>query len=201
MACYLCGSSKFYYRMGEVRDDKSLKIKECQKCSLVYLSDFSHIDEGFYEDAKMHESFELQKWNKETDSDDKRRFEMTKELLLNKDILDFGSGNGGYLHYASSLAKSISAVELQKGIESQYEHYGITLYRDIDALNTHYDLITMFHLLEHLVDPKEVLTQLYKKLKKGGKIIIEVPNSDDALLSLYRSESFSKFTRHSQYRG
>ena len=76
---------------------------------------------------RPHESFDINKWNKETEADDKRRYEFTKELIQNKDILDFGSGNGGYLNYASKSAKSISALELETAILKQYKEYGIEL--------------------------------------------------------------------------
>lgn len=194
MACYLCGSDKFKYRDGEVRDKKELKILECLDCSLVYLSDFSHVEDNFYEESNMHVNFDLQKWSKETQTDDKRRYEFTKKLITNRDVLDFGSGNGGYLGYAKNSAKSVSALELEKAIEPHYKEHGIELYRDIDELEKKFDVITMFHVMEHLSNPKEIITKLSNKLKGGGKLIIEVPNAEDALLSLYESDSFSKFT-------
>ena len=194
MSCYLCGSDKFKYRDGEVRDKKELKVLECLNCSLVYLSDFSHVEDNFYEDSKMHATFDLQKWNRETDSDDKRRFEFTKDIIVNKDVLDFGSGNGGYLNYIKTSAKTISAIELQKSISQQYEEYEIELYTDIKDIKKEFDIITMFHVLEHLSDPKDMLIQLSNRLKDGGKIIVEVPNSEDALLTLYENKAFSEFT-------
>ena len=194
MSCYLCGSDKFKHRDGEVRDKKELKILECLDCSLVYLSDFSHVKDGFYEDSNMHKDFDLQRWINETDADDKRRYEFTKKLITNRDILDFGSGNGGYLKYAKKSAKSVSALELETAISGQYKEYAIELYRDIKELDKEFDLITMFHVLEHLSEPKEMLVKLASKLRDGGKIIVEVPNSEDALLTLYESEPFSKFT-------
>jgi len=194
MACYLCGSDKYKLRDGEVRDAKELKILECLDCSLVYLSDFSHLKDGFYEESNMHNDFDLERWNKQTLVDDKRRYEFSKNLITNKDILDFGSGNGGYLRYASKSAKSVSALELEKAIEGHYKEHNIELYRDINNLDKEFDVITMFHVMEHLSNPKEIITRLSAKLKDGGKLIIEVPNSEDALLSLYESEAFSKFT-------
>ena len=194
MSCYLCGSDKFIYRDGEVRDKKELKILECLDCSLVYLSDFSHVNNELYEDSNMHESFDLKKWNKETDTDDKRRYLFTKSMISNKNILDFGSGNGGYLNYAKNSASSVFALELEKAIEMQYKEYGINLYREINKLDMEIDVVTMFHVLEHLPNPREILIQLSNQLGNDGKIIIEVPNSEDALLTLYESDSFSKFT-------
>ena len=57
-----------------------------------------------------------------------------------------------------------------------------------------YDVITMFHILEHLSDPKSVLSKLNKMLTENGQIIIEVPNANDALLALYNNKPFSNFT-------
>ena len=49
MKCYLCGSKESTIRPGECRDNRNIRIIECNQCSLVYLSDFSHIGESFYE--------------------------------------------------------------------------------------------------------------------------------------------------------
>ena len=57
-----------------------------------------------------------------------------------------------------------------------------------------YDTITMFHVLEHIPDPKLILGELSEMLADNGQIIVEVPNADDALLALYKSEPFSCFT-------
>ena len=62
-----------------------------------------------------------------------------------------------------------------------------------------YDLITAFHVIEHLPDPLQVLKSLAEKLSLNGQIIIEVPNSEDALLTLYDCDAFQHFTYWSQH--
>ena len=62
-----------------------------------------------------------------------------------------------------------------------------------------YDLISAFHVIEHLPDPKEILKSLASMLAKNGRIVIEVPSSEDALLTLYESEDFQNFTYWSQH--
>lgn len=62
-----------------------------------------------------------------------------------------------------------------------------------------FDLITAFHVFEHLKDPFATLKNLMNHLSEDGQIIIEVPNADDALLSLYECVSFAKFTYWSQH--
>ena len=52
----------------------------------------------------------------------------------------------------------------------------------------------MFHVLEHILDPKSILSELSDMLADDGQIIVEVPNADDALLTLYDNEPFSNFT-------
>ncbi|EOG4053627.1 class I SAM-dependent methyltransferase [Campylobacter jejuni] len=40
-----------------------------------------------------------------------------------------------------------------------------------------YDVITAFHVIEHLQDPVNILKKLSSKLKDNGKIIVEVANA------------------------
>ena len=56
------------------------------------------------------------------------------------------------------------------------------------------DIITMWHVIEHLEDPIDLLKKLKGFLKPNGRIIIETPNAEDALLSQYKSEAFADFT-------
>ena len=94
MNCYLCNSTSFTTRKGQVRDVPDLKILECTDCGLVTLSSLEHIQAGFYEDSGMHgtETTPIDDWLKDTDWDDQRRFDMVKAFLPNKKLLDFGCG-------------------------------------------------------------------------------------------------------------
>ncbi len=68
------------------------------------------------------------------------------------------------------------------------------MYENLNDVEGKFDVITLFHVLEHLPDPRSELTNMSKKLAKQGQIIIEVPNASDALLTLYQSKEFSNFT-------
>jgi 2-polyprenyl-3-methyl-5-hydroxy-6-metoxy-1,4-benzoquinol methylase len=195
MTCYLCGSSDYKKRAGSVRDNDKLEILECNDCGLVFLSSCEHIDENYYEESNMSEDLNVKEWLNETIVDDERRFEFVKEMILNKDIADFGSGAGGFLMRAKELAKSVVGIELDSKIKEHYKQNRITHTADIETIeDDSLDVITAFHVVEHLSQPREILKALVRKLKKGGKLIIEVPNSDDALLSIYKNEAFSNFT-------
>ncbi len=194
MQCYLCKSEDHKKRDGSVRDNKKLDILECNNCGLVFLSDDKHIDNNFYEESKMHKDFDFSKWRKQTLQDDSRRFEFLKNSISNKTILDFGSGNGGFLNLSKELALDVCGVELEVAVKSYYEKEEIKLIKSLDECKNKYDLITSFHVIEHLKDPINILGKLKDLLYDDGTIIIEVPNANDALLSIYNSESFSHFT-------
>ena len=200
MKCYLCSSENFTLRKGEVRDAPHIKVLECEQCGLVTLDQIDHIKSGFYEESGMHgqDVMPMQVWLNETEPDDRRRFEMLKATILNKKILDFGCGAGGFLSMANSLAKVADGIELESRVR-EYWHGKLSMYADISATVENYDLITAFHVFEHLHDPRKMLVQLSEKSIAGGRIVIEVPSSDDALLTLFQCEAFQKFTYWSQH--
>ena len=204
MSCYLCKSDKYSKRPGTVRDNINVNILECSDCGLVYLSSLDHIQDGHYEESGMHdkETPDINNWLKETEFDDKRRYNFIKEKISNKNLLDFGCGVGGFLDMAKKSAIKVSGVELEIALQASYQERKLNVFsnlKEAQEKNEKYDIITAFHVVEHLQNPKKILEDLSKLLKKNGEIIIEVPNSNDALLTLYENESFQNFTYWSQH--
>jgi 2-polyprenyl-3-methyl-5-hydroxy-6-metoxy-1,4-benzoquinol methylase len=200
MECYLCHSSCFSTRKGSVRDLSDLKILECKNCGLVTLSSIEHIKDNFYESSGMHGDViaPIESWLKDTDWDDRRRFEMVRSILPNKRLLDFGCGAGGFLLRAQNLAANAVGVEPESRVLEHWKKK-LKLVSNIDAAGGEFDLITAFHVVEHLADPRAVLEDLSKLLKPSGQMIIEVPNAEDALLTLYDCSAFQNFTYWSQH--
>lgn len=193
--CYLCASRSLVKRQGAVRDHTRLKILECKKCGLVFLSSFEHINERFYRDSKMHTANkEIGAWLAEASQDDQRRYHMLKGLIKDRSLLDFGCGAGGFLQRAQKIAKDVQGVEPEDRLKGYFQKKRIRVAPTLDAVTGQFDIITLFHVLEHVPDPVSVLSELKRRLKAKGRIIVEVPNANDALLSMYRSEAFSKFT-------
>lgn len=194
MKCMLCDSDEYKYRKGKVRDNDDLKIVECENCGLVYLDSFEHIDNHFYEESGIHDKIDFSKWQKTTLIDDERRFNFLKNRLSNKTVLDFGSGNGGFINLAKDVTQYACAVELENAVIPYYGERKIDLYKSIKETEKKFDIITSFHVLEHLKKPHEILIDMKKYLEENGKIIIEVPNANDALLTIYKNIPFSEFT-------
>ena len=193
--CYLCSSKTFIRRKGVVRDKKDLRILECTNCGLVFLSSFSHIYDEFYSDSKMHGSGrEIDAWINEAFHTDERRYKTLKKLIKNKSVLDFGCGVGGFLKRARKVASSIQGVEPERRLRNYFKKEKIFVVTGLENVKKNFDVITLFHVLEHVPDPVLILNKLSKKLKNKGRIIVEVPNANDALFSVYKCKAFSRFT-------
>jgi SAM-dependent methyltransferase len=200
MQCYLCQSTQFSIRKGVVRDVPDMQILECENCGLVMLHDQAHIHDGFYENSGMHGSdlIPMEAWLSETDWDDQRRFEMVKASLPNCRLLDFGCGAGGFLRKAQGLAVEVVGVELEARVQDYWAGQ-LKITPSLDAVGGGYDLITAFHVVEHLQDPRKILGELGDLLGPKGRLIVEVPSADDALLTLYDCDAFQRFTYWSQH--
>jgi 2-polyprenyl-3-methyl-5-hydroxy-6-metoxy-1,4-benzoquinol methylase len=182
-------------RWPRVRDNAELRVMECRACGLVFLSSQDHITEQFYDEGGMHGgSVDPTRWSHETAADDNRRFEYCRPFLANKRVLDFGFGNGGFLLRARAAAACVAGVDRDSTAADVLQTKGVIIAADLAGVPGTFDVITMFHVLEHMKDPRGVLTALASRLSPGGRLIVEVPNADDALIRLYDVDAFKDFT-------
>ena len=129
-----------------------------------------------------------------------RRFKYIKNFVKNKKWVDVGTGSGGLLAEFQYSKKNIEAVEPNRDMRDNLKSRGFKIYKDINDLNDNtYDLITLFHVYEHINDPLDFIKVLNRKLKPNGKIIIEVPHAEDILIKIFNLNSFKKFTFWSEH--
>jgi 2-polyprenyl-3-methyl-5-hydroxy-6-metoxy-1,4-benzoquinol methylase len=204
--CYLCGGAPHRERPGSVRDNINLKVLECNACGLVFLSSIEHIHPSHYAKSGMHgkESLPIESWLRETDTDDTRRFRFLQPMLVGKKLLDFGCGAGGFLFKAREVTLVAEGLEPELRLHNHFEQSGLKVHMQMDDLVVsglpRFDVVTAFHVVEHLPDPRSTLAHLASLLNKaGGKLVVEVPSSDDALLTLFGCEPFTHFTYWSQH--
>jgi 2-polyprenyl-3-methyl-5-hydroxy-6-metoxy-1,4-benzoquinol methylase len=125
----------------------------------------------FYEQACMHgaEAPSIESMLHNAQRDDDRRFQFLAEQMTNRDVLDFGCGAGGFLLKARSRARYVMGVELEKRLGEHFRANYLDVVQTIDELGAEqqFDLITAFHVIEHLQDPASTLTQLASRLRGG----------------------------------
>lgn len=103
-------------------------------------------------------------------------------LVRGETVLDIGSGSGYLLNELGKQGKVVYGIEpLVEMIKIAKKRYPkLTIYQghaeDIEKIFLHsVDTVVMTDVLEHIEDDKTQLIRIYKKLDKGGQIIIVVP--------------------------
>jgi 2-polyprenyl-3-methyl-5-hydroxy-6-metoxy-1,4-benzoquinol methylase len=94
-------------------------------------------------------------------------------------MLDVGCGNGRVMMQLRSVGWQVSGVEPDPKAAAQAVAAGLDVKVGLleDSLpGTHFDAITMSHVIEHLHDPLETLRRCARVLKPGGVISIATPN-------------------------
>ena len=103
----------------------------------------------------------------------------------NSSIMDIGSGGGVFLHTFLQVNKSWTPY----GVEPTIEFANLTQ-RKLNCsvhtgsycrniFDTKFDLITCNHVLEHVIDPIDFLSDIFSDLNHGGYLYMEVPDARD----------------------
>lgn len=107
----------------------------------------------------------------------KRKYKLISTFETEKNILDIGAGTGDFLSFFKDKGWKISGVEPSKTARMLAEEKGIHLHEKLRAI-THqkFDVITMWHVLEHVPNLSEHIRHLEKMLTKEGILVVAVPN-------------------------
>lgn len=113
-----------------------------------------------------------------------KHYSLSKKVRLiakfknnNKTILDIGAGTGDFLLKASKEQWNVFGVEPNKLARDKSSKKGINLKETIEEIEEEkFNVITLWHVLEHLPDLQNQLKNILNLLDKEGALIIAVPN-------------------------
>jgi SAM-dependent methyltransferase len=107
------------------------------------------------------------------------KFNAIRPIVPRGTWLDYGAGGGDFVRFINRKNISIIGIEPSQTARLSAANDGIELH-EMSYLNTIGDsslaCITMWHVLEHISDFRDVLNTLNSKLIEGGLLIIAVPN-------------------------
>lgn len=102
---------------------------------------------------------------------------ISKYNTQDKTLLDIGAGTGDFLKEANKAGWRISGIEPNPKARELAAKKGIQLKPSLENLTQEkYDVITLWHVLEHLPNLPQQIQNISALLKSGGKLIIAVPN-------------------------
>lgn len=206
MKCNLCGSGNNEIIHQHTRFEMN-NILKCRACWLVFL-DMRKPKEGVelfykkeYREVNSLPEKSAEEWFNDPVimQDCKNRLEwITKQYgdVSGKKTLDIGSSSGYFLKTLFSANARATGIELNKNCSDYARSLGFTVYsKSIETIGfeNEFDLVVMFHTLEHVSDPMSVLRAIHTSLKEGGVFMGEVPNQDDWRIKIFDNEIVKRF--------
>jgi len=184
-----------------VRDRDDIDVLQCAQSGVIFLSETQHIDISHYEaKAPTHRPGAGKRAIISTNDDTERRFSAYGNIVRGKRWLDIGAGSGAVLDRFGPVALEYAGVEPQETAASFLKDLGHPVYRSLEEVpQGSFDVITLFHVFEHLQSPMDMLQQAHDKLAPGGRIIIEVPHARDFLISFVACPEFRDHTFWSEH--
>jgi SAM-dependent methyltransferase len=96
-------------------------------------------------------------------------------------LLDFGCGGGSYLKRMADQGWTVTGLDASVGAVRQVQEelglaalVGSLPHPDLEPCS--FEVVTMWHSLEHVHDPVTILREAFKLLVPGGKLIVATPN-------------------------
>lgn len=189
--CFACGNAmgsesmvvKDYYH-----SRKDFELVSCPNCGLKVTQPKPPLEElpGYYATEKYvsHHKGEgglflflyqlVQKWNLRL-----KRRGIASQGLRTGDLLDIGCGNGAALKYFNLNGWNGVGVEPADDARELANETGLRVFTEqfLESANSgSFDLITLWHVLEHVYDVPERLTQIRRLIKPSGLVVIALPN-------------------------
>lgn len=109
----------------------------------------------------------------------KKKVSLIHQLSEGKTLLDYGCGTGEFLQEANKQKWTVRGIEpSEKARDQALSKLPNQIVRSLDKLphKETYDVITLFHVLEHIHKLRRTLKNIINHLKSDGYLIVAVPN-------------------------
>ncbi len=105
-----------------------------------------------------------------------------------KSVLDIGAGTGDFLNFVKSDTRSVFGIEPNQKARELAHQKRIYLEENLnDIKGKSFDVITMWHVLEHITNLEETIKEVEALLNPNGILIIAVPNFNSFDAAYYKN--------------
>ncbi len=210
-ACYLCGRQNLAVLTTELRNGPG-RVLHCPDCDLGILE--REHDAGA--DLKAYYDGEYRKHHGPTPgrpADYRDIFEahvnyqqqrldlLAPNLTADARVLEIGCSTGHLLSHLNERVGEAVGFDLDSGAAAfARDELGLTTHSGTLAESglpqNAFDLVVAIQTLEHIDDPIAACKTFASYVRPGGTLVVEVPNLDDPLLSLYDAPRYRSFYYH-----
>jgi ubiquinone/menaquinone biosynthesis C-methylase UbiE len=189
--CNLCGISIQEKLYSIKRNKRVFEVVKCQNCGLVFMNPIPSDKEirdmyspGYYDGTSAYSYYDERKNKIYSMCLHKKRMENIEKVMKTKGkILDVGASFGFFVRTAERMGWDAYGVEVSK-YSSDYAKNELGLKVSNCTLEqagfpgNYFDVIHMAEVVEHLQDPKKVLKECNRILKKNGLLVIQTSDID-----------------------
>lgn len=191
--CPLCGSDKISHALNAVDytvSESSFEIWHCAHCTGRFTQNIPDESEigAFYKSEEYISHTETKEGlinrlyhsARKITLRSKQNWVKSAAKLKEGSLLDIGAGTGAFAHFMQQTGWQVTCIEPDEGARANAE----TLYK-LKALPpeaffglepAQFDVVTMWHVMEHVHNLHGYVEQIKKVLKPGGALLIAVPN-------------------------
>ena len=193
-SCRVCNS----HRTRELFTVERDSFKVCDDCTHVFL-DITYDDDSI---KKLYENYGNERARTYFEGvDSKTRAHIDQFLKRCRDycrtgsttlrLMDVGCGTGVLLKRAQQLGFYVEGIEICEPLAKETaEQVGCRVHKDVLSLETyadgHFDVVTLYDVVEHLQEPQRDVKFVYDVLKPGGVLFILCPNEGALIRKLSR---------------
>jgi 2-polyprenyl-3-methyl-5-hydroxy-6-metoxy-1,4-benzoquinol methylase/polysaccharide pyruvyl transferase WcaK-like protein len=195
--CPLCSSTNHDLLHNKGRHNKEVFNYICSGCGFIFILprpshqklESLYQENAFSKDERRLSSPDDQKF-KQCEHIARSRIEILARTLADylplnstqKSVLDVGCGTGSFLRFMKAYGWKVLGLEPDAVYtKAAKERYNIEIQNEfvekIDS-NQKFDLITSFHVIEHVDSPSSFLNSIHELLNNDGYIFIECPSID-----------------------
>jgi len=176
--CVICGSKEAFLAEENILEPVSMgvfSVYVCSSCTVGYTHPVPNNLEGYY-DQENYDSYQKKKSLYNTvytivqKLNNNYKTRIIKKFGLGR-LLDYGAGSGNFVCHANKKgfkAFGYEPINLQKkkNVTNKIEK----------VKKSKYEFVTLWHVLEHTKNPKNLLLNIKGLLCEGGKVVVAVPN-------------------------
>lgn len=183
--CRICGSQD--YRRSLRFKDKDREVVVCNGCKTFRSLPYFETDY-----AKQESYCEHYLKNEELFRDfAKHLLQIVVRYKQRGRLLDIGCSVGFILEEASMLGFQAEGIELNKKAVEVTSSKGLRVREcNLEAAgygSSIFDVVTLNHILEHIIEPNRFLQDIKRILKEGGILTVGVPNHNSLVAWLYKT--------------
>jgi SAM-dependent methyltransferase len=187
--CDVCAGTDF------LAVDRDANIVQCRSCGYRFVNPrpsqreiaAAYSNPHFYDGWLADDTGREQMWA--------NRLRLVRQRVHGNRVLDVGAGIGTFLAMARDQGWQVAGTEVStSALELARSRHGIELLNgqaeDLQLPTSAFDVVTLWHVLEHVPSPSRLLRICHDALVPGGSIVIAVPNDSDGIMVRNRVKRF-----------